>query len=121
MSRGFDEFYGFLGGEHSYFESSPNGGNPLYEGRTRVEASGYLTVARGRVDSRPIIQLDVLPAALGAAGVEAKPEWKLDRVNLLPYLTGKFQPAPHEALYWRLFAHMAIRKRPWKPQPVPRK
>jgi len=25
MSRGFDEFYGFLGGDHSYFESSPDG------------------------------------------------------------------------------------------------
>ena len=243
MSRGFDEFYGFLGGDHSYFESSPNGGNPLYEGRARVEASGYLTdvltdravafikreksrpfflylaynavhtplqapekyLARfkdiadqqrrtyaammaamddgigrtmealrsegldentlvfffsdnggpimpgttvngasnsplrgskrqtweggirvpfiirwsgrlpaGTVDSRPIIQLDVLPTALAAAGVEPKPEWKLDGVNLLPYLTGKVQQAPHETLYWRLFAHMAIRKGPWK-------
>ena len=43
MSRGFDEFYGFLGGDHSYFESTPNGANPLYDGRKRVEASGYLT------------------------------------------------------------------------------
>ena len=43
MSRGFDEFYGFLGGDHSYVESSPDGMNPLYEDRTRVEASGYLT------------------------------------------------------------------------------
>lgn len=39
----FDEFYGFLGGDHSYFESSPAGGNPLYDGRKPVEASGYLT------------------------------------------------------------------------------
>jgi arylsulfatase A-like enzyme len=243
MSRGFDEFYGFLGGEHSYFESSPNGMNPLYEGRARVEASGYLTdvltdravafirreksrpfflflaynavhtpmqapdahlarfkgiaderrrtyaammaamdegvgrtlealrsegldentlvfffsdnggpimpgttingssngplrgskrqtweggirvpfvirwtgrLAAGRVDSRPIVQLDVLPTALAAAGVEPKPEWKLDGVNLLPFLGGSLQQAPHEALYWRLFGHMAIRKGPWK-------
>jgi arylsulfatase A-like enzyme len=243
MSRGFDEFYGFLGGEHSYFESSPTGANPLYEGRTRVEASGYLTdvltdravafirreksrpfflylaynavhtpmhapekylarfkniadeqrrtyaammsamddgigrvvevlrsegldgntlvfffsdnggpimpgttingasngplrgskrqtweggirvpfmirwtgkLAAGKVDSRPIIQLDVLPTALAAAGVEPKPEWKLDGVNLLPYLTVNLQQVPHEALFWRLFAHMAIRKGPWK-------
>jgi arylsulfatase A-like enzyme len=35
-------------------------------------------------------------------------------VNLLPYLTGKLKGTPHEALYWRLFAHMAIRKGPWK-------
>jgi arylsulfatase A-like enzyme len=243
MSRGFDEFYGFLGGDHSYVESSPDGMNPLYEARTRVEASGYLTdvltdravafirqeksrpfflylaynavhtpmqasekyVARftgiadqqrrtyaammsamddgigrtlaalraegleentlvfffsdnggptmagttingatntplrgskrqtweggirvpfiirwkghlpeGRVDARPIVQLDVLPTALAAAGVEPKADWKLDGVNLLPYLTSNLQGAPHDALYWRLFAHMAIRKGAWK-------
>jgi arylsulfatase A-like enzyme len=243
LARGFDEFYGFLGGDHSYFESAPNGGNPLFDGRTRVEASGYLTdvltdravafikreksrpfflylaynavhtpmhaaekylarfkgiadeqrrayaammsamddgigrtldalraegleentlvfffsdnggptmpgttingsnnaplrgskrqtweggirvpfiirwkgrIAEGKIDARPVIQLDVLPTALAAAGVEPKAEWKLDGVNLLPYLTGKLQGDPHEALYWRLFAHMAIRKGPWK-------
>ena len=43
MSRGFDEFYGFLGGDHSYFESTPTDKDPLYEGRTPVDASGYLT------------------------------------------------------------------------------
>jgi len=32
----------------------------------------------------------------------------------LPYLTGKLQGAPHDALYWRLFAHMAVRKGAWK-------
>jgi arylsulfatase A-like enzyme len=71
-------------------------------------------LAAGRVDSRPIVQLDVLPTALAAAGVEPKPEWKLDGVNLLPFLGGSLQQAPHEALYWRLFGHMAIRKGPWK-------
>jgi arylsulfatase A-like enzyme len=243
MSRGFDEFYGFLGGEHSYFEAAPNGVNPLLDGRNRVEAGGYLTdvltdravafikreksrpfflylaynavhtpmhapekylarfkgiadeqrrtyaammsamddgigrtldalrsegldqntlvfffsdnggptmpgttingstntplrgskrqtweggirvpfvirwngrIPEGRVDARPIVQLDVLPTALAAAGVEPTPEWKLDGVNLLPYVTGKNQQPPHEALFWRFFAHMAIRKGSWK-------
>ena len=40
MSRGFDEFFGFLGGDHSYFESSPNGTNPSSRAARRVEASG---------------------------------------------------------------------------------
>src|SRR5687768_2935443 len=43
LARGFDEFYGFLGGEHSYFEAAPNAMNPLLEGRRAVEAAGYLT------------------------------------------------------------------------------
>ena len=243
LSRGFDEFYGFLGGEHSYGESAPGGVAPLLEGRTPVETSGYLTdvltdravafirreksrpfflylaynavhtpmqatdkyLARfkniadeqrrtyaamlsamddgigrtlealraeglddntlvfffsdnggptmptttingssnrplrgskrqtweggirvpfvirwkgqlpaGAVDSRPIIQLDVLPTALVAAGVAVNPAWKLDGVNLLPFVKGADKRPPHEALYWRLFGHMAIRKGPWK-------
>ena len=37
-----------------------------------------------------MIQLDLLPTALAAAGRRRpKPEWKLDGVNLLPYLTGR--------------------------------
>src|SRR5438094_4386408 len=31
-----------------------------------------------KVYDHPIIQLDVLPTALAAAGAEVKPEWKLD-------------------------------------------
>jgi arylsulfatase A-like enzyme len=68
----------------------------------------------GKVDNRPIIQLDVLPTALAAAGVDVKPEWKLDGVNLLPYLTGAVSAEPHAALYWRLGEHMAIRSGAWK-------
>jgi arylsulfatase A-like enzyme len=68
----------------------------------------------GKVEDRPIIQLDLLPTALAAAGVEAKPEWKLDGVNLLPYLTGRNRARPHEDLYWRFGQQIAIRKGDWK-------
>ncbi len=47
------------------------------------------TLPAGTVYERPIIQLDVLPTALAAAGVEAEPGWRLDGVNLLPYLSGR--------------------------------
>ena len=40
----------------------------------------------GKTYEQPIIQLDILPTALAAAGVEADPAWKLDGVNLMPYL-----------------------------------
>ena len=71
-------------------------------------------VPAGKVDDRPVIQLDILPTALAAAGVEAKPEWKLDGVNLLPFITGKNSAAPHEALYWRFGQQIAIRMGDWK-------
>ena len=72
------------------------------------------TIPAGRVDRRPIIQLDVFPTALAAAGVTVQPSWKLDGVNLLPFLTGKSDGRPHDVLYWRLGNHMAIRSGDWK-------
>jgi arylsulfatase A-like enzyme len=243
MERGFDEFFGFLGGDHSYFDAAPAKGEPIFDGRKPAEHMGYLTdeladravdfvqrqrsrpfflylafnavhtpmhatekylarftsiaderrrtyaammsamddaigrtmaalreagleedtlifffsdnggptmptttvngssnaplrgskrqtweggirvpfvilwkghLAAGKTDARPIIQLDVLPTALAAAGVDVQPEWKLDGVNLLPFLTGNQVGTPHDALYWRLGGMMAIRKGDWK-------
>jgi arylsulfatase A-like enzyme len=71
-------------------------------------------IAGGQVDDRPVIQLDVLPTALGAVGVNAKPEWKLDGVNLLPYLRGQNPGLPHESLYWRFGQQIALRMGYWK-------
>jgi arylsulfatase A-like enzyme len=68
----------------------------------------------GKVYDHPVIQLDVLPTALAAAGVAVKPEWKLDGVDLLPYLSGKETGKPHETLYWRLGKQMACRHGDWK-------
>ena len=48
-AHGFDEFYGFLSGAHSYYTShadvlrSGNGAADLFENGTPVEATGYLT------------------------------------------------------------------------------
>lgn len=243
MSRGFDEFFGFLGGAHSYLEPVSNGPDPLLDGRKPVQESPYLTDAladravdfirrnesrpfflylafnavhtpmhatekylarfshigderrrtyaamlsamddgigrtiaalrsanleentlivffndnggptmagttingsrntplrgskrqtweggirvpfiirwkgrlpEGRTETRPIIQLDVLPTVMMAAGVTPQPDWKLDGVNLLPFLTGGTSSTPHDALYWRLGDNMAIRMGDWK-------
>ncbi len=86
-----------------------------WEGGIRVAFAlcwkGHLDA--GRVDDRPIIQLDVLPTALAAAGM-ATSRSELDGVNLLPFLTGSAIGAPHDALYWRLGGMMAIRRGDWK-------
>lgn len=85
-----------------------------WEGGIRVAFiirwKGHL--AEGKIDARPIIQLDVMPTALAAAGVQSQS--RFDGVNLLPFLTGKNSGRPHETLYWRLGEHMAIRKGDWK-------
>ena len=67
----------------------------------------------GRVDLRPIIQLDVLPTALSAAGIPVK-AGEFDGVDLLPFLTGVAKGDPHDALYWRLGGMMAVRRGDWK-------
>ncbi|MBI4664573.1 MAG: sulfatase-like hydrolase/transferase [Verrucomicrobia bacterium] len=237
LSRGFDEFFGFLGGAHSYVNARADGGNPILRGREPVDEKEYLTdafrrealafldrhaqdtwflylafnavhgpmdgaaryadrfpnlaggrktyatmltalddaigavlaklreqkleedtlilfvsdnggppvnsssngplrgqkaqcweggirvplmaqwkgqLAGGTVYGFPAIQLDFHATALAAAGVEVKPEWKLDGVNLLPFLTGEKTGAPHDALYWRFGQQMAIRMGDWK-------
>lgn len=71
-------------------------------------------IPAGRVDDRPVIQIDLHATALALAGIRLQPEWKLDSVNLLPYLTGKKTGPPHEALYWRYGDQLAIRQGEWK-------
>jgi len=67
----------------------------------------------GRVDHRPVIQLDLLPTALSAAGIPVKPG-EFDGVDLMPFLTGSATGEPHDALYWRLGGMMAVRRGDWK-------
>jgi arylsulfatase A-like enzyme len=86
------------------------------EGGIRVPFAWRWTgkLPAGTSYDQPIIQLDILPTALAAAGVEAEPGWRLDGVNLLPFLTGRETRPPHETLYWRMGAQMAIRRGDWK-------
>ncbi len=87
-----------------------------WEGGVRVPffAQWKGTLPAGKVDDRPVAQIDILPTALAAAGVEVKPEWKIDGVNLLPYLKGEKSEAPHEAIFWRFGQQIAVRQGDWK-------
>ncbi len=66
-------------------------------------------IPAGKTDDRPVIQLDILPTALAAAGAPVDPSWKLDGVDLLPFLIGENPARPHETLYWRMGPQWAIR------------
>jgi arylsulfatase A-like enzyme len=68
----------------------------------------------GKVYDQPVIQLDILPTALAAAGIELPVEGDLDGVNLLPFFGDQNDAAPHDALYWRFGQQMAIRQGDWK-------
>jgi arylsulfatase A-like enzyme len=68
----------------------------------------------GKVYDAPIIQLDLQPTALAAAGVQPEANARFDGVNLLPYLTGEKSEAPHAALFWRFGKQRAVRSGDWK-------
>ena len=88
----------------------------LWEGGIRVSwmAAWKGRIPAGRVSSEPVIQLDVLPTALAAAGAEVKPEWQLDGVNLLPLLEGKQEKLSPRELYFRFGVQHAVRQGDWK-------
>jgi arylsulfatase A-like enzyme len=72
------------------------------------------TLPEGKTYDKPVIQIDVAPTALAAAGVSLPTDGSLEGVDLLPYLTGKKEDAPHESLFWRLGGQKAVRKGDWK-------
>jgi arylsulfatase A-like enzyme len=87
----------------------------VWEGGIRVS---YLvqwkgTIPGGRVVADPVIQLDVLPTSLAAAGAKA-PDVEIDGVNLLPMLTGKEPSLSERALYFRFGVQHAVRQGDWK-------
>jgi len=88
----------------------------LWEGGIRepwlVQWKGHIPA--GQVVSVPVIQLDVLPTALAAAGVDVKAEWQLDGVNILPLLQRQTDKLPRDTLYWRFGAQFAVRQGDWK-------
>jgi arylsulfatase A-like enzyme len=68
----------------------------------------------GEVYERPISTLDVYPTFCAAAEIEIPEETNLDGVNLLPYLRGEKDEAPHEKLYWFQNDLGAVRYGNWK-------
>jgi len=54
--------------------------------------------------------LDLVPTALGAAGLTCE----LDGVDLRPYLRGEREGSPHDVLYWRFGNLWGIRQNDWK-------
>ena len=88
----------------------------VYEGGIRVPfmVQGKGRIAAGKVYDAPVIALDVHPTVLAAVGESINPQWRIDGVNLLPYLLGERSNPPHDTLYWRFRTQRAIRQGEWK-------
>ena len=88
----------------------------VWEGGIRVSwiAAWKGHIPGGRVSHEPVIQLDVMPTVLAAAGTEVKPEWQLDGINLMPLLEGKTEKLDTRPLFFRFGVQHAIREGDWK-------
>ncbi len=82
-----------------------------FEGGPRVPfiAQWKGKIPAGKTYDLPVMNLDVLPTAIIAAGGKTDPSWQLDGVDLMPFLTGKQTSRPHQTLYWRYGPQWAIR------------
>jgi arylsulfatase A-like enzyme len=110
-------------GAAEYSDSDGRRNNPLighkrnlYEGGIHIP---YMMQWKGKLKegtrfTHPVSTLDIFPTALSAAGVKDLTDNHFDGVNLLPFLTGPSQAAPHEYLVWRSGPNATIRKGAWK-------
>ncbi len=92
------------------------GKGSLHEGGIRVPflAQWPGTLPTGLVYEQPILSLDIFATAIARAGIDPPKHRPLDGVDLLPYLTGEAEGAPHDELFWRVGNKGALRVGDWK-------
>ena len=88
----------------------------VYEGGIRVPflMQWKGTLPEGMTYSQPIMGFDAHATALAAAGLATSADRPLDGVDLVPFLKGSSEGAPHEALFWRAGRQHAARQGDWK-------
>lgn len=58
-------------------------------------------VPSGTIVQDPVHHFDIYSTAAQAAAADLPSDRKMDGVDLLPFVTGKAQGVPHDALFWR--------------------
>ncbi len=87
-----------------------------FEGGTRVPfiAQWKGTWPQGATYELPVLNLDILPTCIAAAGGTNMANSQLDGVDLAPYVTGQKAGTPHRDIFWRFGAQWAVRSGDWK-------
>ncbi|WP_020571546.1 sulfatase family protein [Neolewinella persica] len=70
------------------------------------------SIPAGQRYDHAVSSLDVAATSVGVAGLS--PAKELDGKNLIPYLTGAKNKAPHKYLYWRFWQQIAVRSGNYK-------
>ncbi|MEK7795750.1 MAG: sulfatase [Candidatus Hydrogenedentota bacterium] len=84
----------------------------LFEGGVRIP---FAVQWPGKLPSglrydQPVVSMDLFPTIAAITGAEVPSDRTIDGTNLLPYLTGQKDEAPHETLFWRNGPNKAMRK-----------
>lgn len=62
----------------------------------------------------PVSLMDLFSTALAASGIQGPEDRVIDGVDLLPYVTGENDGAPHSVLFWRTDFNKSVRYENWK-------
>lgn len=92
---------GAIGSNGSSNDPLRGGKSSFFEGGLRVPfaVSWPAVLQEGITYDKPVSAMDIMATAVAEAGVPTKNT--LDGVNLIPYLTGENEDAPHKTLFWR--------------------
>ena len=66
----------------------------------------------GKIYAQPVSTLDIAATSVAAAGLPR--DERLDGVDLVPFLAGTHDGAPHKSLFWRFWNQAAVRSGQWK-------
>jgi arylsulfatase A-like enzyme len=90
----------------------------LWEGGVRVPFAAQWPgkIRAGSVFQHPVISMDIFATIAAAANASIPAERPLDGANLLPFLSGERNGAPHEMLFLRMYDRgaYAVRAGPYK-------
>jgi arylsulfatase A-like enzyme len=82
----------------------------FFEGGIRVPflAKWPAKFAKGTTFAGAAGHVDIFATAAAAAGAEMPTDREMDGVNLVPFITGETQGAPHETMFWRSGHYKAL-------------
>jgi arylsulfatase A-like enzyme len=87
-----------------------------FEGGIRIPAAARWpgVIPAGQRFEHPVSLLDVFTTSAAVTHTPLPEDREFDGVNLIPWLKGTRQGAPHRALFWRSGYNRAVRMGPWK-------
>jgi arylsulfatase A-like enzyme len=73
-------------------------------------------IAAGSRYAQPVSHFDIFATAAAAAQAPVPPGDRIDGVNVLPFVEGRQQGAPHDVLFWRSGQYRVVLDHGWKLQ-----